>query len=166
MPPGGGVEMKIQRPSRTGAWMAAVALAAFLPACGGGGGGGNTPTPVATPAPQPTRTLVDNRNFTVGPFPEVVTLPISVTGTGTGTVEINADWTFASSDIDIVWYSGTCSPAAATARSCTVIALTTSVTQKPERLTVSNVGAGSYTVGIANFASRSESGNAQVFFTR
>jgi hypothetical protein len=165
MPPGGGGEMRIQRPSRAGAWMAALALAVVLPACGGGGGGGTAPT-TQPPAPAPVRTLVDNRNFTVGGFPEVVTLPITVTGNGTGTVEIVADWTFASSDIDIVWYAGTCSPAAATARSCTVIGATTSATQKPERLTISNVGAGSYTVGIANFSDRSESGNAQVYFTR
>ncbi len=166
MPPGGGDEMRIERPSRTGAWMAALALAAVLPACGGGGGGGTTPTTQPPAAPQPTRTLLNNSNFTVRGFPDVVTMVIPLTGTGTGTIEIVADWTFASSDIDINWYAGNCAPAQAVARQCTVIAQTTSVTQKPERLTITNVSAGTYTVGIANFSNRDESGNAQVFLTR
>jgi hypothetical protein len=159
--------MKTRIWARPAALAGALALAAILPACGGGssGGGGTNPTPVTQP-PAPVRTLVNNSNFTIGAFPQVITLPITVSGSGTGTIEIVADWTFASNDIDINWYAGTCSPAAATARACTIIAGTTSTTAKPERLTITNVGAGNYTVGLASFTNGNESGNAQVFFTR
>ena len=174
MPPGGGGEMRIQRPSRTGAWMAALALAALLPACGGGGGGGNTPTTLP-PAPQPTRTQIGSGNFTVLGVPaanalgfpmDVAVTTLTISGTGTGTVEIVADWTFASSDIDIWFITGSCTAAQAARQQCTVAAATTSVTAKPERLTITGVAAGSYTIGFANFTNANESGNYQGFLTR
>ena len=163
MPPGGGGEMRKQRPSRTGAWMAALALAAFLPACGGGGGG-TTPTPVTQPpAPAPVRSQIGGGNFTVGAFDATLgTLTVSATGT----LEIVVDWTFASSDIDIRLYTGACTAAQARVNQCSVLAQTTSVTQKPERLTVTNLSAGTYTFGFLNFSDRDESGNFQAFITR
>jgi hypothetical protein len=163
--------MRIQRPSRTGAGMAALALAAFLPACGGGGGG-NTPSTVP-PAPQPTRTQIAGGNFTVagtdeanaaGFVVDVAAGPVSVSGTGT--VEIVADWTFTSNDIDILFYNGACSSAQAIRGQCTIANRTTSTTAKPERLTITGVPAGSYSVGFANYGRTSESGNYQVFLTR
>jgi hypothetical protein len=175
MPPGGGVEMRIQRPSRTGAGMAAMVLAAFLPACGGGGGGGNTPTTLP-PAPQPVRTQLLAANFTVAGVPEAnragfqtdvaAGVTVTVTGSGTGTIQIDADWTFASNDIDILWFSAPCTSAQAVRGQCTVVARTTSITQKPERLTITNVGAGTYGVGFQNFGATTESGNFQIYFTR
>jgi len=171
MPPGGGGEMRKQRPSRTGAWMAALALAAVLPSCGGGGGG-TTPTTVP-PAPQPVRTQIQASSFTVLGVPAANALgfPMDVavaalTVSNTGTLEIVADWTFASSDIDIWFINGACTAAQAARRTCTVAAATTSVTAKPERLTITGVAAGSYTVGFANFTNANESGNYQVFLTR
>lgn len=171
MPPGGGVEMRIHRPSRTGAGMAAVVLAAFLPACGGGGGG-NTPTTLP-PAPQPVRTQIAGGNFTVvgtdeanaaGFVVDVAAGPVSVSGTGT--VEINADWTFASNDIDILFYNGSCTSNQAVRGQCSIANRTTSTTAKPERLTITGVPAGSYSVGFANYGRTAESGNYQVFLTR
>lgn len=172
MPPGGGSEMRIQRPSRTGAWIAALALAVVLPACGGGGGG-TTPTTVPPAAPQPTRTQIAGGSFTLVGVPEanqqgfnadVGTVPVSVSGAGT--VEIVADWTFASNDVDIFWFAGTCTSIQAVRGQCTILAAAQSPTQKPERLTITNVGAGTYSVGIANFGRTAESGNFQVFLTR
>ncbi len=163
--------MRMQRPSRTGAWMAVLALAAILPACGGGGGNSNAPTAVP-PAPQPTRNLVGNFNFTVFGTTEAnrrgltrdVAL-VALTLNEAGSVEIIADWTFASNDIDIVLYSGTCTPTQVVAGSCSVIEATTSVTAKPERLTRS-VTSGTFTVGITNYGRTDESGVGQVFLTR
>ena len=156
--------MRIQKPSRAGAWMATLALAAVLPGCGGGGGGGGTtPTPVTQP-PAPVRTQIQQGGFTVGGFPGVATAPITISGAGT--VEVVADWTFASSDIDIMWYAAGCTPLQAERGQCTILARTTSVTQKPERLIINNVAAGTYTVGVANYSSQNESGNYQVFLTR
>ena len=171
MPPRGGSEMRIQRPSRTGAWIAALALAVVLPACGGGGGG-TTPSTLP-PTPTTTRTQIAGGNFSVvgtdeanaaGFSLDVAAGPVSVSGTGT--VEIVADWTFASNDVDIFWFAGTCTSIQAVRGQCTILAAAQSPTQKPERLTITNVGAGTYSVGIANFGRTAESGNYQVFLTR
>ncbi len=140
----------------------ALALAGMLTACKESSP--TPPTPVTTPPPAPVRTLIQQGGFTIGVFPAVAVATISIPATGT--VEVNADWTFASSDLDIHWYAGNCSPAQATNRQCTILAQTTSVTTKPERLTISNVAAGTYTVGVASFAGQNESGNYQVYLTR
>jgi len=81
-------------------------------------------------------------------------------------VEMIADWTFASNDIDIVLFRGSCTAQAFVARTCSEVASTTSVTQKPERLVVSNVAAGAYTVAVVNFGPTNESGVLQVFATQ
>ena len=148
----------------------ALALTVVLPACGGGGGGGgNTPTNVP---PAPVRSLIGNFNFTVVGVPEANRLGLirdyalqQLTITQAGTLEIIVDWTFASNDLDIVLFSGNCTPALITSSGCPVITATTSVTAKPERLTT-NVNPGSYTIGVTNFGNTNESGVGQVFLTR
>jgi hypothetical protein len=154
--------------------VAAAALALMmvvLPACGGGssGGGGNAPTNVP---PAPVRSLIGNFNFTVVGVPEANRLGLQrdfflqqLTITQAGSLEVIVDWTFASNDIDIVLFSGTCTPALITSTGCSAITATTSVTAKPERLT-SNVNPGSYTIGVTNFGNGNESGVGQVFLTR
>jgi hypothetical protein len=146
--------------------MAALALAAFLPACGGGGS--TTPS-----APQPTRTQIAGGNFTVvgtdaasnAGFPlDIAAGPVTVSGAGT--VEIVADWTFASNDVDILFYTGSCSSAQAVREQCAISNRTTSTTAKPERLTITGVPAGNYSVGFANYGRTAESGNYQVYLTR
>jgi hypothetical protein len=147
-------------------------MVSVLPACGGGssGGGGNAPT---TLPPAPVRTQIGGGNFSVLGVPaanalgfpmDVAVAPVSVSGTGT--VEITADWTFASSDIDIWFIQGSCAATQAARGQCNVTNRTTSVTAKPERLTITGVPAGTYTVGLANFTNANESGNFQVFLTR
>ena len=163
--------MRTQNPSRGGMWMATLALAAVLPACGGGGGGSNNPTPVTQP-PAPVRTLIGTSSFTVLGVDDanragferdeaVAALQINQAGT----LEIIADWTFASNDVDIHLYSGNCTFQILTTSGCTRIARADSISNKPERLTF-NATAGSYSVGIANFGRTNESGNFQVFLTR
>jgi hypothetical protein len=159
------------RARRLGAFAAALALAAVMPACGGGGGG-TTPSTLP-PAPQPTRTQIQSGGFSVvgtdeaqrnGFNADVAVAPVNISAAGT--VEIVADWTFASNDVDVFWFAGSCSPAQAVRGQCTVIAAEQSSTLKPERLTLTNVAAGSYTVGFANFGRTTESGNYQIFLTR
>src|SRR5687767_1092474 len=104
--------------------VAALALMAVLPACTDSGSG-PTPVPTPTPAPQQTRSLVGSFNFTVfgtveanrrGLTRDVALVPLTLGQAGT--LEIIADWTFASNDIDIVLYSGTCTPAQVIAGTC------------------------------------------------
>jgi hypothetical protein len=150
--------------------MAAMALAAILPACGGGGGG-NSPT-TTPPAPQPTRTLIGNVSFQVLGVPDANRLGLTrdtglaaLTINESGTLEVIADWTFASNDVDIQLFRGSCTQQLLTTVGCTLITQTTSVTLKPERLTTS-ITAGTYTLGFTNYGNTSESGVGQVFLTR
>lgn len=83
-----------------------------------------------------------------------------------GTVEIQADWTFASNDIDIELSRPPCAFAEFYADSCSKVAEAVSATQKPERLTAANVAAGTYVVYIYGVDITNESGNYQIYVTR
>ena len=163
--------MKTRFRARRPVAVAALALTAILPACGGGGGG-TTPTTVP-PAPQPVRTQIAGGSFTVASRPDanragfdvdIAVAPFSVAGAGT--LELVADWTFASNDVDIIVYSATCTSNQAVRGQCPVANRTTSTTTKPERITISGVPAGNFAVGFANYGNSAESGNFQVFLTR
>ena len=152
--------------------MAALALMVVLPGCGGGGssGGGNTNAPT-TPA-APVRSLIGNFNFAVAGVPEANRNGLQrdyylqqLTINESGSLEVIADWTFSSNDIDVELFRGACTPALITSTGCPLVAGTTSVTAKPERLTTS-VTPGVYTVGITNYGNSNESGVGQVFLTR
>ena len=153
---------------------AALALMVVLPGCGGGGssgGGGNTNAPT-TPA-APVRTQIAGGNFTVASVPDanragfavdIAVGPISLAGAGT--LEVVADWTFASNDIDIIVYSAPCTSQQAVRGQCPIANRTVSTTTKPERLTITGAPAGNFAVGFANYGNSAESGNYQVFLTR
>ena len=154
------------------AMAAALALTAILPACGGGGGGGNTPSTLP-PAPQPTRTQIQSGPFTITSRPDanragfdVAIAVASLVIPGSGTLEVVADWTFASNDVDIIVYNSACTPDQAIRNQCPIAARTTSTTTKPERLTITGAPAGNFAIGFANYGNSSESGNYQVFLTR
>ena len=116
--------------------------------------------------------FIGNFNFTVAWVPEANRNGLQrdyflqqLTINESGSLEIIADWTFASNDIDVELFRGTCTPALITSTGCPLIAGTTAVTTKPERLTV-NVTPGAYTIGITNYGQSNESGVGQVFLTR
>ena len=164
--------MTIHKPSSTRSWLAILAMAAVLPACGGGGGGSNNPTPVTQP-PAPVRTSLGSQSFTVlgtdaanraGFERDEVHAPLVLNQSGQ--LEVIVDWTFASNDVDINLYTGTCTFQLLTTTGCPRIAQADSVSNKPERLVVNNLAAGTYTVGITNFGRTNESGVIQAFLTR
>lgn len=142
---------------RRRSWAAVVvAVLALGPiACGGG-------TTSPTDDDTVTTTLPTQPFSGLGPF-EVDFADVMVNGTGTLTS--TADWTFASSDIDIYVTTTAC-----TARtvfeleSCTAAGRTTAITTKPERLTV-NVLRGNYRVWVANYSLDAESGTLAITAT-
>ena len=147
----------------------ALALAAILPACGGGssGGGGNAPT---TLPPAPVRTLLIQGNFSLASAADVVGAPADIwrhefTTSGTGNLEVNADWTFATSQMAVGVLRGSCSFAQIIADACAEV-VGTFPASKPARLNVSNLAAGTYTFVMVNVNNRAESGNYQVYLTR
>jgi hypothetical protein len=155
--------MSVRRPAR--AWMAAVALAAVLPACGSGDAG-TTPT-------TPTRTRIAAGTFNVvgteeaarnGLVVDIGSGPIGVPNFGT--VEIVADWTSPSNNIDILFFLGSCVSAQAVRGDCTIANRSSSTTTKPERLSIIGVPAGNYSVGFANLGLTDETGTFEVFLTR
>jgi hypothetical protein len=142
----------------------ALALAALVSACGGDSG--TTPT-------EPERTQIGGGTFNVQGtvaalalgFPvDVATGPFNLVGGGT--LEINADWTSADNNIDIVLYLGNCTPGQAVTGQCEIANRTSSSTAKPEKLTINGVPSGSYTIGFANFGPADETGTFSVFITR
>jgi hypothetical protein len=134
-----------------------VTVAMGLPGCGGGGGGGTTSTPV------PQRRQIAAFNFTAAAQFDLARGEF--TTSATGTLEATCDWTFASNDIDIGVYRGSCSFNQFLALQCTVLAESTSATAKPERVSAANVPAGTYTLIVASLGNTAESGNCQVFLT-
>jgi hypothetical protein len=142
----------------------AVALAALVSACGGDSS--TTPT-------EPVRTQIGGGTFNVqgtvtalaNGYPvDVATGPFNLAGGGT--LEINADWTSADNNIDIILYLGNCTPSQAVLGQCEVANRTSSSTAKPEKLTILGVPSGSYAVGFANFGPADETGTFTVFITR
>ena len=152
---------------------AALALVVILPACGGGGGGGGNAPSTLPPAPAPTRTQIQQGGFTIASVPDanragfsidIAVAPLTIPAAGT--LEVVADWTFASNDVDIIVYNQPCTPAQAIRDQCGIAGRTVSTTTKPERLTINGAPAGNFAIGFANYGNSSESGNYQVFLTR
>jgi hypothetical protein len=155
---------------------AALALV-ILPACGGGGGNGPT-TPPVTQAPSPVRTLIVQGGFSLVGIAEAQRqgapadyVRHEFTTAGTGTLEVNADWTFSSSQMLVGVVRGFCSfdqiDAALNGGAVACPEVDGDFpSPKPARLTITNLAAGNYTLIIANITNNNESGNYQVFLTR
>jgi hypothetical protein len=89
------------------------------------------------------------------------------TTTTSGTLGVEVNWTFATNDIDIFLARGNdpCTEDTFDDRSCGFIATEESPSLKPERLTVPNLAAGTYTLYVANFGDTDESVAWQVTLT-
>jgi hypothetical protein len=139
------------------------AIALGLSGCGSDKNPTN-PTPTPTPTPAPVTRVVSQGSDTL----ESETLGAVVfTTTASGTVGVEVNWTFATNDVDIYLARGNdpCTEETFNNRSCGFIATEESPSLKPERLTVPNLAAGTYTLYVANFGDTDESVAWQVTLT-
>jgi hypothetical protein len=83
-----------------------------------------------------------------------------------GTLEVVVDWTFSSNAVGFGVYRGNCTFTQWYADACQQIDIRMLTNAKPARLTISNFGAGAYTLVIANGGPGAESGTYQIFLTR
>jgi hypothetical protein len=155
------------------ALVAALALATVLPGCDGGN---DTPTTPAFRQPDAlVRALLVEGNFNLIGLGDasregflVDYIRHEFTTSGTGFVEVNADWTFANSQMGIVVGLGACSFAqidaalAGNTAACPE-AVGRLATSKPARVTTNILPQGTYTLVILNRNDHTESGNYQVY---
>ena len=103
--------------------LAILSMAVCLPACNGGGSG-PTPVPTPTPTPAPVTRNIYSAPFTVpaGAAGLVGIGVVDVSVPSAGLVEVLFDYTFATSDIDMVVTTTTCTdPVAAYTGACTTL---------------------------------------------
>jgi hypothetical protein len=93
--------------------------------------------------------------------------PVVFNTTASGTIGVEVNWTFATNDVDIYLARGNnpCTEETFNNDTCTFIATEESASMKPERLSVPNLAAGTYTLYIANFGDTDESVAWQVTLT-
>jgi hypothetical protein len=141
----------------------AVALSMLsLPGCGGGGGCAGNPTgpgcvasPTPTPTPLVTRIVSQGNDSLESGFLGWVVF----TTTTAGTLGVEVNWTFPTNDVDIFLARGNdpCTDETFDNRTCSFVATEESISMKPEKLSVPNMAAGTYTLYIANFGDTDES---------
>jgi hypothetical protein len=143
--------------------IAFAALTLALPSCGGGGGSSPS-APSTTPPAQSVVIIQGSSNL--GP---AISGHTDFFGTAdfttprAGRLEVTVDWTFASDDIDIAVLNGSCSPNQLLNSQCgSTVAESTSSTAKPERLSISNLPAGSYSLLVSNTSRNAEGVSFQV----
>jgi hypothetical protein len=147
------------------------AAALVLPSCGSDKPCSSNPTGpgcVASPTPPPPPAQVTRVVSQGSDTLESETLGAVVfTTTTSGTVGVEVNWTFATNDVDIYLTRGhdPCTEETFNNRSCGFIATEESPSLKPERLTVPNLAAGTYTLYVANFGDTDESVAWQVTLT-
>ena len=84
-----------------------------------------------------------------------------------GTLEVTADWTVASNNVDIFIArgSGSCTAEALKNRSCDVVGSGESPTAKPESLTIANLAAGTYTLHVVNSGAAADTVSCHIVLT-
>jgi hypothetical protein len=146
--------------------VAAAGLMLALSACGGGNDE-TGPTPPAPPDP-PVTTTIFSQGYSVGAGAGPATPAIGfqdVSVPNTGQVVVTFDWTFTSSDIDLVVTPPSCSSGvAAYDNQCTVHGSDRSYT-KPARVSFTALSPGVIRIWVYNFATVPESGVLNVTLT-
>jgi hypothetical protein len=137
----------------------------LLSGCGGGAGPDPVPTATPTPAPAPVTSVVAEGTLTGLPARELSYLPF--TTSATGTIGVIADWTFATNNLDVYLVRGTdpCTADQFNSGTCAFLGFSESTTAKPEKLNVSGLAAGTYTVYVGNRGPDAESLSVQVLLT-
>jgi hypothetical protein len=142
----------------------AVAGAAVLLTVLAGCDGGSGPDPVPSPTPPPAvTTLIAEGSFS-GLEPNGAAMA-AFTTTRAGDLEVVVDWTFASNDLDVLLARGECTPEQLVALQCDVAALAQGTTAKPERVSIVNAAAGTYTLFVLNLGATAESFSFQILLT-
>jgi hypothetical protein len=114
---------------------------------------------VPTPTPAPPPAVVSQGSGSI----EVLNVALINFGTSqAGRLEVTVDWTFATNDVDVYLFRGSCTPDQFLAMQCQVVTFSESTTAKPERLTASGAAAGSYVLAIGNAGPGDESVAFQV----
>jgi len=131
-------------------------LASSLIHCGGSGSPTAPSAPVPTPAPAPVSNVISKGSSALG---SKTVAPVTFTTTSVGTLDVTVDWTLAANDVDIFLARGTepCTLATFNDRSCGFMATEESTTMKPEKLRVTNLAPGAYSLYVANYGSSDES---------
>jgi hypothetical protein len=147
--------------SKKTAVLVAATLAAVLQGCGDGGGSSPT-TPSPTPA-RPSTVVVTQGSGTLGAgFVGAVRFSTNAAGR----LDVIVDWTFASNDLDIAIFAGSCTAQQVVDLLCGVpLGLSDSLV-KPESLSIAGASAGDYTLAIEHLGARDESISYQVTLTR
>ncbi len=151
---------------RTNGIVALSIFAALPMACGGGGGGGNiTGNPPPTTQPPPVTTVIAEGSYS-GLMSRNL-LPVVFSSAQMGTLAATVDWTFATNNVEayLVQGSNPCTVAQFNAGTCSFVAVATSATAKPERLSAGGQPPGAYTLYIGNRGTRTESLSWQVTLT-
>ena len=115
-------------------------------------------TPTSTPTPPPaavTRVVSQGNDSLESGFLGWVVF----TTTTAGTLGVEVNWTFTTNDVDIFLARGNdpCTDETFGNGTCPFIATEESSSMKPEKLSVPNLAAGTYTLYIANFGDTDES---------
>jgi uncharacterized lipoprotein YbaY len=140
-------------------------LALTVVACGDSGP--TTPTPTTIVVAQGSAVLADVLTALVQDRPCDSLAFAAFTTAAPGTLEATVDWTFGTNDVDVAIVPGACNCGLAMAEQCqNELASASSTTAKPERISVPNFAAGSYTLVIANFGPAQESVSYQVTLKR
>lgn len=151
---------------RTAGWALGAVLTLALPGCGGGSDNPSGPSGSNPPSTQ----VLPTQNFTNLQRGSAVFSDFNVSASGV-TAEFEANWTFATNDIDIFVTSTSCSTASYTTlfnqtSGCTSLARGTS-TSRPER-TSAGLSPGNYRVyvGSSFLSTSAESGTLVITLRR
>jgi hypothetical protein len=89
-------------------------------------------------------------------------LRVPFTTTQSGRLDVTAEWTFVTNDVDVYLARGNCTFDQFNANACDIAVFSESETAKPEKVRLSGAAAGSYTLFIGNRGPTDESVSFQV----
>ncbi len=144
---------------RVGRLVGGALVCAQLVACGGSSP--TTPSVTATPTPAPVTDVLLQGSLTTMDVLVLYTVG-SFTTTATGRLEVTVDWTFATNNVDVYVSRGTCTLDQVNQRTCPFATVSESPTAKPEKLVVSSLEPGTYTLMVGNRGPAAEAGSYQV----
>lgn len=154
--------MRMRLPYRLAETAVAITLLGLLNGCGGSDVT-KPPLPPPTPPPPPPPQVVSQG--TGFPLEAEFIRRMPFTTSRAGALEATVDWTFATNDIDVALVRGDCSFDEFEAEQCPLLALSASVSAKPERIRTDGAAAGAYTLFVYNSGPEFEILSYQVVLT-